>query len=243
MIKVISLKRSIDRRNSFIKNNANLNFEFFDAIDGLSLDLNKIKELDLFSSDLVYTKGAYGCALSHLYLWEETIKNNKPLTIVEDDAIFRNDFDNMKNKIISQMDDNWDIILWGWNFDSILSLNIMPDVSPVVALFEQNKLINSIEQFKIAKNTPNLIKLDKAFGLPAYTISPSGAKKFKELCFPLTKFSLFFPILDRTLSNNGIDIATNAIYSKTNSFVSLPPLVVTKNDKSISTIQNKDFFK
>jgi hypothetical protein len=41
------------------------------------------------------------------------------------------------------------------------------------------------------------------------------------------------------MSNFGLDVALNGISSEVNSFVSFPPLVVTANDHSISTVQRQ----
>uniref|UniRef100_Q3ASL1 Glycosyl transferase, family 25 n=1 Tax=Chlorobium chlorochromatii (strain CaD3) TaxID=340177 RepID=Q3ASL1_CHLCH len=237
-VHVISLKRCTERRKAFMDMNPHVDYLFFNAVDGSTIPEKVLSNPLLFEKGLPYTKGAYGCALSHLLLWNKAIKENCVLTIAEDDAIFRKDFHVMQNKLLSSISSDWDIILWGWNFDSILSLNVLPDVSPTVMVFSQEKLRESINTFIEKVTYPSsLFFLDKCFGIPAYTITPQGAIKFKSLCFPLKFFSLWFPLLNRKLPNNGIDIAMNKIYSSTNSYVSFPPLVVTKNEHAISTIQ------
>ncbi len=162
------------------------------------------------------------------------------MTIAEDDAVFREDFHEKSQELIQTLPSNWDIILWGWNFDSILSLKEMPNISPSVMLFNQEQLRNSIPTFKKMGSPSYPLRLDKCFGTIAYSISLDGANKFKQMCFPLIPFDLHFPLLNRKLSNNGIDIAMNKIYSETHSFVSFPPLVVTKNIHEISTVQVKN---
>ncbi len=237
-IKVISLDRSEARRNEFIEMNEGLNYEFISAIDGSTLDKKIIEDTNLFGLGLNYTSGAKGCALSHLNLWELAIAENQVLTIAEDDAIFREDFFEMANEVISLLSDGWDIIFWGWNFDSILSVDLLPNISKAVMVFDQAMLRNSIPNFRKIKTRCLPIRLDKCLGTPAYSISPAGAKKFKSMCFPLSPFTLEFPRLNGKLPNTGIDFAMNRIYSSTNSFVCLPPLAVTKNEHNISTVQS-----
>ncbi len=235
MIKVISLKSSHDRRKNFKEKNEHIAFEFFDAIDGkLAKDNSEI--IRLINKDVVYTDGAIGCALSHYQLWNISIDKNEALTIAEDDAIFRFDFFEKKSQVLQVIKD-WDIILWGWNFDSILALNVMPHISPAVMVFDQSMLRSSVDKFQNLIEPAFPLRLDKCFGIPCYSISPAGAKKLKSLCFPLQNFNLFFPLLNRSLPNNGIDIALNRVYGKTQAYVSFPPLVVTENDHSISTVQ------
>jgi GR25 family glycosyltransferase involved in LPS biosynthesis len=237
-IQVINLERSLERRNEFIKINAGLNYEFVSGVDGKLLSEGEIKNNQNFIPPLPFPSlGAYGAALSHLQLWELAISNNTALTIAEDDAIFRADFHSKSLEVINQLPADWDIVLWGWNFDSILSITAMPDISPSVVLFNQDALRNNVGLFRDVKSQPYPFRLDKCFGIPAYTISPKGASVFKSMCFPMKNFELFFPVLNRKIPNTGIDVAMNKIYATANSYVSFPPLVVTKNEHASSTIQ------
>ncbi len=236
-IKVISLARSLDRRDTFSRLNAHVDFAYFDAIEGAQLLPEVDSSPDLFEPGLRYNAGAIGCAMSHLMLWQEAAETGQVLTIVEDDAILRHDFHEQAVRAIDQLPADWDIVVWAWNFDSILSLNVMPGVSQAVMLFDQEKMRASVASFQGMTAAPSLLRLDKCFGTPAYAISPSGARKFMRECFPLKNFQLHFPVLNRMLPNNGIDIAMNRIYNLANSFCALPPLAITRNDHAISLIQ------
>lgn len=121
-IQVISLETSLERRRVFIANNPHIAFEFFNAVDGFLLSPEEIRDPLRFVQPLHYSAGAYGCALSHRNLWERALHLDAPLTIAEDDALFRWDFEQRIKDVFDRMPTEWDIILWGWNFDSILSL-------------------------------------------------------------------------------------------------------------------------
>jgi GR25 family glycosyltransferase involved in LPS biosynthesis len=237
VVKVISLTRSVERRERFSQANAHVAFTFFDAIDGAQLYHELNHTPDLFEPGLRYNAGAMGCATSHLMLWQEAASGETPFTIVEDDAVLRHDFHEQSANILASLDPEWDMVVWGWNFDSILSLNIMPDVSPAVVLFDQQKMRGANGAFQQMSGTPAVLRLDKCFGTPAYSISPRGARKFLLNCLPLKNFEVFFPVLNRALPNNGIDIAMNRIYSQTVTYCSLPPLAITNNDHGESLIQ------
>lgn len=240
-VQVINLERSVDRKNAFIRNNKTLHYEFVQGVDGKSLGVDKTHNEKYFINPLSFPSlGAYGVALSHLQQWEKAIDLDIALTIAEDDAIFREDFNDESVKIMRQLPSDWDIILWGWNFDSILSINAIPDISSSVVVFDQAQLRRNVDKFKCEKSKSYPFRLDKCFGIPAYTISPRGAKLFKSKCFPMQNFELYFPVLNKKLPNAGIDIAMNRVYSEANSYVAFPPLAVTKNDHEISTIQNRD---
>lgn len=90
-IKVISLKRRLDRRSKFFKNfHHYFTFEFVDAMDGLEYILteedkkmiegNNYEAMDIHIPSLV-------CAnRMHIKLLEECVRINEPIIIFEDDA-------------------------------------------------------------------------------------------------------------------------------------------------------------
>lgn len=228
-IQVVSLRRTQGRRQQFVAMNPGVHFEFFDAVDGYAVDKTKFFDSPLADGDIPYTAGAVGCALSHLALWEKCAGAQRPMTIVEDDSVLRLDFPQKSLEVIARLPSDWDLIMWGWNFDSLLSINAMPGISSVVLLCDQAALRQSIRRFQVQLLEPRIFPLDKCFGTCAYSISPAGASKFRQNCFPLKNVSVRFPNIARKLPNNGIDIAMNRIYPMTNSYVSVPPLVITPN--------------
>ncbi|HSW16021.1 MAG TPA: glycosyltransferase family 25 protein [Ramlibacter sp.] len=240
-VQVISLKRSALRRAAFAKLNEHLNYEFWDAVDGHEMSYAEFMATGLFEEGLPYTAGAFGCALSHLRLWERAIETGQPLTIAEDDAIFRLDFHEQQARALERLSPDWDIVLWGWNFDAALSLNLMPGVSPTIVMMDHGQMVNSIENFQYADTEPSLLRLERCFGNPCYTISPAGARRFKARCFPIMRSESMFPLIAVPVPNTGIDNSMNRVFWQRQSFISLPPLVVTKNERAVSTIQNATY--
>jgi hypothetical protein len=47
------------------------------------------------------------------------------------------------------------------------------------------------------------------------------------------------PLMGRVFTNTGIDNQMNLVYPEINAFVTLPPLVVTLNENSKSTVQKR----
>jgi hypothetical protein len=121
------------------------------------------------------------------------------------------------------------MVLWGWNFDSVLVVHPMGNLSPVAMVFSQQQLRKSIEAFQPMQAPVQAFKLENAFGLPAYTLSPKGAARMLELCFPQKPFSVFVPIMKRHVANLGVDVAACAAYGRAECFACFPPLVVTPN--------------
>lgn len=234
-IQVISLRRTPERREAFAALHGHLRYAFFDAVDGSQVGLDVLFDYRLFEPGLRYTPGAIGCALSHHALWERAEQAEVPLTVAEDDAIFRLDFALRSQQAIERLPPDWDIVMWGWNFDSVMALGEMPGVAPLIVLSNQDQLRRNTDAFRALEGTPALLRIDCCFGTPAYTISPAGAARLRRLCFPLRNFRLFFPVLNRELANTGIDIALNRVFASTGSYVSLPPLVATRNENERST--------
>lgn len=246
-IRVINLKRAKKRKKEFITNNSCIDFTFFDAIDGNKLSNNDLVNTRYFIQPLPFhTMGAYGCALSHIKLWEECVIMGTPLTIVEDDAIFRHDFYKQASEVITQAKD-FDIILWGFNLDSVLSLDIMPNVSPAFLKFSQSNFRKYTKTFQGDTTAVYPNKLYWSLGIPAYTISPKGAKYFLENVVPIKDFNFDMTILnidyfDKEVFklcseiNIGIDVSMARFYKSCSAFVSLPPLAISCNEISESYI-------
>jgi glycosyl transferase, family 25 len=219
----------------FGRRNAHLTHSVVEAVDGRALTNDEIAASGRFMPGLPYTQGAFGCALSHARLWDKAIATNVPVTVAEDDAIFRLDFHSEQARMLAQAPADWDLLLWGWNFDAAMSLFVLPGVSPVVVRCDQALMRPSTEAFQSLEVPATLLRLDKWWGIPAYTISPRGARRFKRLCFPLRDFEFEAPMLPRPVPNSGIDAAMTAVAPLTLSYVSMPPLAVTPNRNEASS--------
>lgn len=161
--------------------------------------------------------------------------------MAEDDAIFRADFEEASNKLVATLPEDWDIVYWTWNLDAPLAVRFMENKSPAILTFEQSSYVEHAEAFRLSSEPVTALKLDKCYGTPAYTISPRGAKKFIEQCFPIKNQNVFFPLLNRESPMTGIDMAMNLIFPSTQSYVAFPPLAITPNDHKVSTIQRSNF--
>ncbi len=241
-IKVISLTRTPDRRAEFARRNPGLAYEFFDAVDGAALTRAAVAASGLFQAGLNFTAGAYGIALSHHRLWQEAAAGEAPLTVAEDDAIFRSDFTQRRHEFLAQLPPDWDIVLWGFNFDAPLSLRL-PFGLPGIFTASHNHIRQAVQNFQSFTGAPSPCRLEFSFGLPAYSISAGGARRFLKELFPLRDYSRVYPLIPKPVRNEGIDIAMNQVYPGAAAFIALPPLVVTPNDRANSTVQTSGMLK
>jgi glycosyl transferase, family 25 len=204
---------------------------------GEKLDLGALAREGLVSADVLntYTMGAVGLALSHFKLWDSAIASGEAVTIAEDDAIFNRDFETYADEVMKTLPADWDMIVWGFNFDLFLCFDMLPGVSTCLAQFEQDRLRVGIEAFQSQALSPRAFRLGWAFGTPCYSISAKGAQALRGKCIPLRPRLLSFPMGRRVapFSAHGIGVLMNLFYGGLDAFVCIPPL----NESSKSTVQ------
>lgn len=235
-VKVISLASAGVRRSIFEARNPRLKFEFVDAVDGSESAGHPLAS-KLFDANLSYTPGACGIAMTTYRLWTEIAQGNEIVTIAEDDAIFRSDFHEASESIFRQYKNHADFVTWGYNFDSIVRMALFDGNVQCCTLFDQDAMRNSVDNFLADLRPVNLFRLMEFYGLCAYSISPSGAQLLLERCFPLKNENYPAPGLGRTLRNFGIDIVMNQHYHEMSSYVSFPPLAISRNEHESSSVQ------
>jgi FkbM family methyltransferase len=247
-VHLINLDRTPERLAAFQRANGHLrNVERIAAVDGQQLDVNEFSRQGIMTADLLhpdyYTVGAMGVAMSQLRMWDRAIEQARPVTVAEDDAIFNLRFEQCAARVLESLPPDWDFILWGHNFDLFTVFQTLPGSSPVVVQFDQEKLRTGIESFQGQLIRAQGFPLIWAFGIACYSISPNGARAFKSRCLPLRPLLLDIPEAARSYPFSskfrtvGIDNHMNALHRHIKSFVCFPPLVVTKNEASISTIR------
>jgi glycosyl transferase family 25 len=238
-IHLINLDRSTDRLATFRAVNSHVmpHVTRFAAIDGKTVTRAAFVEQGIIAPDLGYTDGALGNALSHLALWDMAIRENRSMTICEDDAIFNSSFCAVSVSVLRELPPDWHLITWGWNFDSVLWFDMIPGVSRCIGSFDQESLRKGIDAFQSAKLRPRAYRLLQAFGTICYSVSSVGARLLRQNCLPLRNTTVHVVGLRAAVVNSGMDVALNGVYSHMNCFVSVPPLVVTRNDRSRSTVQ------
>lgn len=235
---VISLARTPERYEEFGGNNAtHKTIERFDAIDGNAYSLRDLERDSVVAPPLEYSRGALGNALSHRRLWEYAIENQVPVTICEDDAYLHDSFFFESERLLLGLERNWDLVYWGWNFDSVLLADIEPRLSSCLMHFDQDALRRNKYSYLHIAVQPSLMRLRAAFGSMCYSISPAGAKKFLEFCFPLRQAVVEIPELNFTMANVALDAMMCNCFRQTSSWACFPPLAVTDNDHATSTVQ------
>lgn len=222
---VISLKNS-DRRTEFDKLNKNtINYHYFDAINGNTIEKNSsiIK-----GNTLGYSTGQIGCAMSHLCMWEKCIELNKPIIIMEDDAFVSYDFNKHIDIVTKMLPNNWHILQLSYNCDSVLSFS-NTNFENALSIFTKKKINDKdILEFQKSQIYPTIAKLNMSFGAGCYAITPYGAKILKQECFPLDNRIINIPFVGNVKAYT-IDCMMNDVYRKINAYVCPIPFVMTKH--------------
>ncbi len=246
-VHVISLDRTPERFSAFTTVNRHLSeVSRHSAVDGRSLDMAALVARGVVATDVLttYSNNALGCTLSHVSLWTLAAETDRTLTVAEDDAIFNRDFDRVAGALTRELPPDWDIVLWGFNFDGFMSFEMLPGVSYCLGQFDQQGLRAGIATFQQLALSPRLFRLRWAFGTICYSISPKGARLFRNGLCPLRPMISVIPEGSRAIPGGthfrsvGPDNAMSSLYPRLNAFVSVPPLVVSKNETANSTVQN-----
>jgi GR25 family glycosyltransferase involved in LPS biosynthesis len=229
---VINLDREPQRMAAFRAWNdaAGLPIERFPAIDGAKLD----QAARLSITDIPQlTWGAVGSAMSHRNLWRIAAETFQTIVVFEDDAVLRLDIADAISRLIGSLTGFWDIILLGVNTDSVFELRPGEQLGPGPK-FSAYPSREELTWFRGLDMPPRLHRLGYAFGLPGYMISPLGARKLLELCFPIRERGIRIPGLPQLRGPGTLDVLLNAFYGVVTAYVAWPPLVLTPNEPTTS---------
>jgi GR25 family glycosyltransferase involved in LPS biosynthesis/LPS sulfotransferase NodH len=235
---VINLQRRTDRRQQFLQDNdrvPGIEFDFVEGVDGDKVELRSLVEQALVVPGLQgFTQGMLGCSLSHRKVWQQASSRRQPVVAFEDDAILRTDFAPQLAALVGQLPADWDFVLLGYNLDSVLTTELVPGVAMATGFVTTQPGPIDTAKFREVSTAPLLQPLRHAYGLCGYLVSPQGADQLLEMCFPLANRRVFIPALNRFVVADGIDSLMNVFYRHLHAYCSLPPLVMSPNDKATS---------
>ena len=229
-VHVINLDRRPERWAKFRERNAHLDRVIrFSAIDGNMLDRAALEREKVITADLDYSNGTLGCALSHIRLWQKAAVEGVGLTILEDDAHTHPEFMCYATKIAKGLPDDWDIVLWGYVYNPLFMWMDMGFANATMEFYDARPAFSWPDtQYGYSVYRP--IKLNHAFGMQAYSLSPRGARRLLAAGLPLKKRMIEFPGAGVVTPDLGIDVLACGIYPTMQSFCCMPPLAVQRDD-------------
>ena len=124
---LINLDRSLDRLQRFYALHSGMDDIIRStAVDGYDLTRDELINDGVMQPDVSYSMTELGCYLSHTSLWKLCIDIGEPITVIEDDAVLSKDFHRNSAQLLSSLPQNWDFVMWGWNFDAYLTVDLIP---------------------------------------------------------------------------------------------------------------------
>ncbi|WP_025884999.1 glycosyltransferase family 25 protein [Asaia prunellae] len=235
---VINRSVDTDRLDRFRRANHHVGMiERSEAVEGSQISLAELAARGVADPGLCYTQGALGAALSHLGLWSQAAQQNIPLTIFEDDALLCRNFTMESDRLIAGLPDGWDVALLGYNFNAPITIDALPGVTRGTVELDEKQMQKNASSFASQDVNASFFRLLQAFGLCAYAVSPKGARALLECCLPLRAQEYQQLGLNRMVRNVGIDVVTSYYYARLEAYGAFPPLAISPNDKTISTIK------
>ena len=240
LINLISLERTPERLVAFTRNNGFLpQLRHVPAVDGRLLDPAQLTAAGILAPGTNWTAGAIGNGLSHVRLWEEAIQTRKPVTVSEDDVVFNRHFTTAARSLLHQLPEDWDFVLWGWNFDVYTAFELVRGAGLCIAHLEQHSLAAGLAEFQQQRFTPQPFRLIRAFGQPCYTISPRGAEKLRQACLPFRAAVVPLPEVQGNVTAKDLGVLAPGAYPQINAYLCFPPLAASPNDPALSTVLPK----
>lgn len=171
---VISLPHAVERRKKLQENldgQLMTNYHFFDATYGPALVPEQITSI--FSSLVRWTghPHVYGCALSHIRIWQQVLNEVEPVLVLEDDVEIATDFSSKLHRCLQKVPSDFDMLYLG-GIQSRTDDNI-----PFVLKCLQYSRLTRFGKKKCTWVTPNIYQPRVILGTHAYVITPKGAKK------------------------------------------------------------------
>lgn len=237
-VHAINLDRDTDRWERFMQ----LNGELVDvvrvsAVDGRGIDRAALAAHGFLLEPCSRTDGAMGCACSHIALWFKAVDTNQTLTIVEDDTVLAGDFASAAQRVLAELPADWDVVVWGWNFDGYLWAEIPEGVGICRLTFDEEEMRNNIDVFRTSEQPHAPVRLRHCFGTHAYTITPAGAQAMLDASLPVTDRLVRFndvPTENSTYENATHDLDMNRAYPTLRSYACMPPLALSENRRETS---------
>ncbi len=162
----------------------------------------------------------------------------QPVTVAEDDAIFdERGFQETSREILGQLGNAWDIVLWGWNFDSILHVQVIEGLRESVMEFDPAPLRHETTCFQAARYKSILLRLLRHFRPCLLFHLAKGCGEFQ--------WPLVFSASERGRRDPRAQAQSNEFHPRycdeqilycNLSPTCFPPLVWTGNDKAKSDV-------
>ena len=227
------------RKKQFLINNPALaNFTWFRAIEGSTVDFQKLLEDGIINPGLEMIPNSLGLTLTVLELLKMCVEINEPITIMEDDAIAHPNFEKTSETLLESISKTFDVIFWGWNFDALMWLLPFGAKHPIKIVSDRIQEKEFLPEFSENFQGVNhqLIPLGHQWGTMCWSVSPEGARKILDRILPIDTEAYEKRHLNLWVKPIAVDELIGKLIPDIIAFTCFPPLCFAINDKTESTI-------
>jgi glycosyl transferase, family 25 len=239
---VINLERRVDRKRRFLEWNGGhgVDFAFHGAVDGRGIAREALVAQGLLApQNGRYTNGALGNALSHRALWLRCRDQHEPMLVFEDDACLRLGFLGHLRSALAEAGTDWDILFLGYNTNAAIAVITPEALYGVIVFDDQAKQAGGyFEKYAHAAPevpSPRVLVAMRAWGTLGYAISPRGAARLLEVCFPLSQAGrIRLQVEGREVEPMALDGMINLALQeqRVSGRICFPPIVSGPNDET-----------
>jgi glycosyl transferase, family 25 len=201
-----------------------------EAVDGHALKRDRIDPSVVRPGTLSYMPGSIGSAMSHRAIWLRCAAGRDPALICEDDAALRWDAASAIPALMAGAPAGWDMICLGYNPDTAHELNLGGDIHVCFGFPRGNPTRKQLGLFIGATTPVGIARLTAFFGLCAYLVSPAGARRLLDACFPLDDRYVMIKSLARLMRAQTLDFRINDHLAELAAYAAIPPLALPDND-------------
>jgi len=235
----ITLDQQSERFRQFARHNAHLDYTVFAAIRGADISHAERIATGLVTEECLakhkVTDGSIGCAASHRDVWKMAAETDTGYVVLEDDIITHPGI----AKFASALARHAQRIEWAAfavNTDSVLVAQSPQGYVQTMSFQQKHPPPERIAAFlkRTKISDVKMWRLLRAFGCPAYYVSPAGARKLLTSVFPMRSDTVRVPRLGE-VPGFSIDRRLNAVFETTHAGVTLPFLAWTPNTDSTTS--------
>ena len=175
---LINMDKDTERLDNVTKEckKFNINFERFSGVNCLNLSKEELDKYVTKTCQNICPNGLVGCAISHMKIYEDALKNNyKNILVLEDDVYFTDDLYEELDKAMLDLPEDYDILYVGYRGLCDKKQVFKLDLLFIIQLFISN-INNNNNNNKITNNKSiHVPKFPLAFH--AIIISNKGCRK------------------------------------------------------------------
>lgn len=228
---VLSAESRPERLAQFKSTNGHLGLpiEVVAASEAREVDLRELAQIDLVDPEIdEWDAEGVANALSHWLCWHQAVETQRTICIFQDSAVLRHDFVPRVQGLLGVIPEGWEYLQLGINTQSGIDFQITPDCRYRGRFTRETAREADLETFMAAVTPVVPLRLFNAFGGFAYMVTPAGAQRLIEQCFPLATQVLNVPCLRGRIRTNSIDAVMNQFFGSMPAHVCFPPLALSR---------------